>query len=101
MGRWGGRYPGELRLGPEHAQEQVHLPWIAKHADDQLGRIDRRSRSKGVLDETLIVLTADHGATYGKQFYGANRHDGGEPELVCRYLVPGVRPDARTRARPT
>ena len=40
--------------------DQAHLPFIARTADEQVGRIVQRLRELGQLDETLIVLTTDH-----------------------------------------
>ena len=58
--------------------EQVHMPWAAKTADDQLGRVIDALKAKGEFDSTLIVVTADHGSTYGgKSDYGDNVYDGG------------------------
>ena len=52
------------------------MPWVAKNADDQLGRLHRRAqgRGQGHRHDTLIVVTADHGSTYGKGagFKGVN-----------------------------
>ena len=48
-------------------------------------------RSKGILDETLIVLTADHGATYGQHLLRRQRGKRRRQELVCRYRFPGNR----------
>jgi arylsulfatase A-like enzyme len=49
---------------------QTHVKFSAKNADMQLGRILAKLRDLGQLDETLVVLTADHGATHGANFYG-------------------------------
>jgi hypothetical protein len=57
--------------------EQVHMPWAAKTADDQLGRVIKALKAKGEYDRTLIVVTADHASTYGKHDYGDNVYDGG------------------------
>ena len=51
---------------------QTHVRCAAENADVQLGKL--RAAIAG-LDaenggETLVVLTADHGATYGKAFHG-------------------------------
>jgi len=43
--------------------EQVHMPWAAKTADDQLGRVIAALKAKGEFNDTLIVVTADHGET--------------------------------------
>lgn len=49
---------------------QTHVEAAAKTADAQLGRIVDKLRQLGELDNTLIVLTADHGSTHAAQFYG-------------------------------
>ena len=58
--------------------EQVHMPWAAKTADEQLGRVIAALKAKGEFNDTLIIVTADHGSTYGgKADYGDNVYDGG------------------------
>ena len=47
--------------------EQVHMPWAAKTADDQLGRVIDALKAKGEFDDTLIVVTADHGVHLRRQ----------------------------------
>jgi arylsulfatase A-like enzyme len=47
-----------------------HLPFIAKNADLQVGRLIDKLRSLGELDETLIVLTTDHAQQTSRHFYG-------------------------------
>jgi Type I phosphodiesterase / nucleotide pyrophosphatase len=51
---------------------QVHVACAAKNADDQLGKLLAAVKAKDASDgsATLIVLTADHGATHGASFYG-------------------------------
>ena len=44
---------------------QVHVDCAAKNADVQLGRMLAKLEALGQLDDTLVVLTADHGATHG------------------------------------
>jgi hypothetical protein len=62
---------------PGSILEQVHMPWAAQHADEQLGRLIDGLKANGQLESTLIVLTADHGQTYGKSFHGNNALDAG------------------------
>ena len=65
---WG---PEDEESGPPGSiQEMRHLPFIAKTADEQVGKIVAALRAKGVLDETLIVVTADHAAQTGDTFHG-------------------------------
>jgi hypothetical protein len=63
---------------PNTLFEQVHMPWAAKHADDQLGRLIEELKAKGIFNDTLIVVTADHGSTYAKtgKFHGTDELDG-------------------------
>jgi hypothetical protein len=51
---------------------QTHVRCAAEIADAQLGRLRAAVAAYDAANggETLIVLTADHGATYGKAFYG-------------------------------
>ncbi len=63
-----------------------------RYADAQVGRLVERLRSLGVLDETAIVVSSDHGeglGDHGLLEHGANLHD----ELVRVPLVlraPGL-----------
>jgi hypothetical protein len=68
---WGGRtdtgtYP------PGSDEEQAHLRFIAKTADQQVGRIIQKLRDLGQLDETLVVLTTDHAGQPALHFNGVN-----------------------------
>jgi hypothetical protein len=57
----------------------THTRCAAENADVQLGKIlaqiKQTDAQKG--GKTLVVLTADHGATYGKHFYGKTTADAG------------------------
>ena len=65
---WG---PEDDVTGPPGSDQQLsHLPFAAKNADEQVGRIVDALRDKGILDETLIVVTADHAAQTGDPFFG-------------------------------
>jgi len=61
---------------------QTHVEAAAKIADAQLGRMIDKLRELGQLDDTLIVLTADHGGTHGgtngAQFYGQDFASAGD-----------------------
>ena len=46
------------------------MPFVAKNADTQVGKIVDALDAKGILDETLIVITADHAAQTGNPFFG-------------------------------
>lgn len=67
----------DVQSAPGTVDYQSHVPFNAKNADVQLGRILAKLRALGQLDETLIVLTADHGATHGASFFGQNKLNGG------------------------
>ncbi len=62
------------------------------HADHQLGRLIEGLRKLGVWDQTLLLVTGDHGEAFGEhgdRWHGSNLHD---PQLRPAALlrVPGV-----------
>jgi Type I phosphodiesterase / nucleotide pyrophosphatase len=65
---WG---PEDDVTGPPGSDLDIsHLPFAAKNADAQVGRIVDALEAKGIRDETLIVLTTDHAAQTGDPFFG-------------------------------
>ncbi len=58
----------------------THVKCAAQNADVQLGKmlaeVKKLDEARG--GRTLVVLTADHGATYGKSFYGKQTIDAGD-----------------------
>jgi hypothetical protein len=65
---WG---PEDEETGPPGSdQEMRHLPFVAKTADEQVGKMIAALEARGILDETLVVITADHAAQTGRQFHG-------------------------------
>ena len=77
---WGGGSVDDLRhytWDPSSEFDWVHMPFVAKNADAQLGRIIAELKELGQYDDTLIVLTADHGVQDStKGFYGTDVYDG-------------------------
>jgi arylsulfatase A-like enzyme len=67
---WGPEDQGEPGAAPGSEAEMRHLPFIAKNADAQVGRIVGALKARGLLDKTLIVITADHAAQTGRPFHG-------------------------------
>jgi Type I phosphodiesterase / nucleotide pyrophosphatase len=67
---------------PGTEAEMRHLPFVARTADEQVGRLVDTLEDQGVLDETLIVITADHAAQTGVEQDGSHEHFHGE-------LAPG------------
>jgi arylsulfatase A-like enzyme len=59
---------------------QTHVKCAAENADRQLGKllaeVKQVDKQKG--GKTLVVLTADHGATYGQHFYGKRTAGAGD-----------------------
>jgi hypothetical protein len=65
---WG---PEDEETGPPGSdQEMRHMPFIAKTADAQVGKIVDALKARGLLDDTLVVITADHAAQTGREFHG-------------------------------
>lgn len=67
---WGPEDAGEPGALPGSDAEIRHLPFVAKNADQQVGRMVDALEARGLLDETLIVITADHAAQTGRDFHG-------------------------------
>jgi arylsulfatase A-like enzyme len=57
---------------PGSDEEQAHLRFVARTADEQVGRLMRKLKELGQLDETLVVLTTDHGGQPSERFHGVN-----------------------------
>ncbi len=79
---WGGGAVDTLanyQWDPSTIVNQVHMQWIATNADAMLGALIAELKTKGIYDDTLIILTADHGSTYGKGegFKGDDAYDAG------------------------
>jgi hypothetical protein len=107
---WG----AQADVAPKHCYtlaEQTHVKCAAQNADVQLGKIldeiKKVDQAKG--GKTLVVLTADHGATYGKHFYGKKTAGAGDsnwyyapPELgVWDAGSAATEPDTETYSDPS
>jgi arylsulfatase A-like enzyme len=72
------------------------------YLDDRLGRLFDALDSKGLLENTLIIVTADHGELFGE--HGAFGHGQELYRQVVRVplliVAPGRVPSGRTIARP-
>jgi hypothetical protein len=66
---WGPEDQGE-NGAPGSIEEMRRLPFVAKNADVQVGRIVEALKTRGLLKDTLIVITADHAAQTGNPFFG-------------------------------
>ena len=65
---WGA--DADVQSPPGSVDYQSHVQFNAENADVQLGRMLDELDQLGMLDDTLVVLTADHGATFGARYYG-------------------------------
>jgi hypothetical protein len=78
---WGGGSVDDLKhytWDPSSNFNWVHMPFAAQNADMQLGRLVDKLKELGQFDDTLIVVTADHGGQAAtKGFYGTDVYDGG------------------------
>jgi hypothetical protein len=68
---WGG-ITDDGTYPPGSPEEQAHLRFIARTADEQVGHIMQRLRDLHMLDDTLIVLTTDHAGQPATHFNGVN-----------------------------
>jgi hypothetical protein len=76
---WGGVDDDE-GAGLLDPDPMTHMKFAAKTADEQVGRVMDKLRADGELDDTLVVLTADHGSVPGRDFLGTQN-----PELNYGY----------------
>jgi hypothetical protein len=72
----GGDDPGPSGVGDD-VYDFAHLPKVAEIADEQVGRLMAELEAQGVLDETLVVLTADHAGQTAHRFHGMDGFDRG------------------------
>jgi hypothetical protein len=64
------------QTGDVHAW--THLPYVVKKADQQVGRLLYQMDQLGTLDETLIIVTADHGGQTAHSHHGVDAKDQGD-----------------------
>jgi Type I phosphodiesterase / nucleotide pyrophosphatase len=88
---WGPEDGGETGALPGSIEEMRHLPFVAKNADEQVGRIVDALAETGLLDDTLIVITADHAAQTGRPFHGVLAP--GVENPLCAPPSTGIRSD--------
>jgi hypothetical protein len=99
---WGGGST-DTYWDPNSVTNQVHMKFIAKNADDQLGKLLDALQTSGQLEDTLVVVTADHASTYAEHFNGVNKKNGGnlgwyyDPNKVATFTTYG-QPNANNEA---
>ena len=92
---FGGGDVDNVAWDPTDLLTEVHMPFQAKNADNQLGKIIAKLKALGQWDETLVVVLADHGATYGENAYYVDAYDGGtqswyyDPNNQCKNTTYG------------
>jgi arylsulfatase A-like enzyme len=66
---WGTDDDGPSGRGDD-VHEQAHLPFVARTADQQVGRVLKELEDQGLRDETLVVLTTDHAGQTARRYHG-------------------------------
>jgi Type I phosphodiesterase / nucleotide pyrophosphatase len=77
---WGGGSVDTLAnygWDPDSLMKEVHMPWIAKNADDQVGKVIAALKASGDWNSTLFVVLADHGATNAENAHYVDASGGG------------------------
>jgi Type I phosphodiesterase / nucleotide pyrophosphatase len=74
---WGGG-PVDTFWDPNSVSNQVHMTFIAKNADNQLGRVIAKLKELHQWGETLVVVDADHASTYAEKPHYVNAPGGGD-----------------------
>jgi hypothetical protein len=73
---WGTEDGGPSGVGAD-VHEQAHLPFAARIADLQVGKLLAALEAQGIRDETLVVLTTDHGGQTAHSYHGLDGADRG------------------------
>jgi hypothetical protein len=73
---WGTDDDGPSGVGAD-VHEEAHLPYTARKADEQLGRVLAELDALGIRDETLVVLTTDHAGQTAHRYHGLDGPDRG------------------------
>jgi hypothetical protein len=74
---------------PSTLMAQVHMPWIAKNADEQVGRVMQALVDCGDWDSTLFVVLADHASTWAENAHYVDKSGGAnlswyyDPNATC------------------
>jgi hypothetical protein len=68
---WGTDDTGPSGVGDD-VHEEAHLPFAARTADQQVGRLLAQLEARGIRDETLVVLTTDHAGQTAYRYHGLN-----------------------------
>ena len=95
--------PAYQGVGTERAFEQYRARYDReiKATDQELGRFLDALRAKGLLDTTLVIVTADHGEALGEDdYFFSHCHSVGLDQVHVPLIVagPGVREGARIAA---
>jgi arylsulfatase A-like enzyme len=80
---------------------QTHVQFAAENADAQLGFMLDKLEELGELDNTLVVLTADHGATWGEEYYGKTSPGSSATSDTNWYYGPTSKPTAYNDPSPS
>ena len=91
---WGTDDDGPSGVGDD-TYEQAHLPFAARTADVQVGRLLAALDAQGIRDETLVVLTTDHAGQTAHRYHG---QDGAGPRQLQLVLRRGLRRDVPAAA---
>ena len=73
---WGTDDDGPSGVGDD-IHEQAHLPFAARKADEQVGRLLAELDAEGLRDETLVVFTTDHAGQTAHRYHGVDGPDRG------------------------
>ncbi|HST85310.1 MAG TPA: alkaline phosphatase family protein [Kineosporiaceae bacterium] len=94
---WGAQ--DDVQSAPGSIDEQTHLKWQAENADAQLGKLLAQLERQGILNDTLVVLTADHGAIAGTNYQG-KRGAGSSTSDTNWYYGPDSKPSTYDNPSP-
>jgi len=74
---WGGGSVDKVAWDPTDLLTEIHMPFMAKNADNQLGRVIAKLKELHQWSQTMVVVLADHGSTYAKKAHYVDAAGGG------------------------
>ncbi len=78
------------QINPELPEvlERIHYAGEVTYTDAQLGRVIKALKQKKLYDDTLIIVTADHGEAFGEQHGGITEYGHGSNLYDTTQQVP-------------
>jgi arylsulfatase A-like enzyme len=99
----GGRRVGKTRMTPAEI-EREHDAYVAglAYLDDEIGKLLEAMKQRGDLENTLVIITSDHGEQFGEHGYFVHNNSLYSPVMKVPLIISfpsHVPPNVENRAR--